>query len=272
VNERWKVSEVARIARVSVRTLHHYDAVGLLPPSGRTDAGYRLYARRDLERLQQILVFRELGFALEAIGRLLDETPMQRADALRAQRALLVEKRDRTDAVIRSVERTLASMDDGSDMEVGEMFEGFEDLTEAPADLRRHHREHAAEAHERWGDTDAFTESMRRAKSLRREDWATLERLGEEAEARMAELLAAGADPEGQAAMDGAEAMRAHIDRWFYPCSHGMHAGLADMYEADPRFRAHYEDRAPGLAAFVAKAIRANARRAAEADLGGSTG
>jgi DNA-binding transcriptional MerR regulator len=103
VNERWKVSEVARIARVSVRTLHHYDAVGLLPPSGRTDAGYRLYARRDLERLQQILVFRELGFALEAIGRLLDETPMQRADALRAQRALLVEKRDRTDAVIRSV-------------------------------------------------------------------------------------------------------------------------------------------------------------------------
>ena len=77
----------------------------------------------------------------------------------------------------------------------------------------------------------------------------------------MARLLAAGADPEGEEAMAGAEAMRLHIDRWFYPCSPAMHSGLADLYESDARFRAHYEERAEGLAAFVAQAIRANAAR-----------
>lgn len=259
----WQVSEVARIAKVSVRTLHHYDEIGLLAPRERTGAGYRLYGRVELERLQQILVYRELGFALDAIGRLLDEPALERAAALRAQRRLLLQKRDRTDAVIRSVDRTLASIEGTVVMSTEEMFEGFEDLVDAPAHVREHHREHANEAHARWGDTDAWATSMKRARSMRREDWATLERLGEETEARMATLLEAGADPEGEGAMDGAEAMRLHIDRWFYPCAHAMHAGLADMYEADPRFREHYETRAPGLATFVAAAIRANARRAA---------
>lgn len=262
VEPRWRVSEVARVAKVSVRTLHHYDEIGLLAPRERTGAGYRLYGRAELERLQQILVYRELGFALDAIGRLLDEPALERAAALRAQRRLLVEKRDRTDAVIRSVDRTLASIEGTVVMSTEEMFEGFEDLVHAPEHAREHHREHANEAHARWGDTDAWATSMKRVRSMRREDWASLERLGEETEARMAALLEAGADAEGEEAMDGAEAMRLHIDRRFYPCTHAMHAGLADMYEADPRFREHYEKRAPGLASFVAAAIRANARRA----------
>lgn len=258
----WRVSEVAAIAKVSVRTLHHYDEIGLLGPRERSGAGYRLYAPADLERLQQILLYRELGFALEAISALLDQPALDRAAALRAQRELLVEKRDRTDAVIRSVDRTLQAMEEGTQMDTNAMFDGFEDLPEAPEEVRRHHRRHAREARDRWGETPEYAESMRRAKSLSRADWVSLRRLGEETEARMAALLAAGADPEGAEAMDGAEAMRLHIDRWFYPCAHAMHAGLADMYEADGRFREHYEKRAPGLASFVATAIRTNARRA----------
>jgi MerR family transcriptional regulator, thiopeptide resistance regulator len=77
----------------------------------------------------------------------------------------------------------------------------------------------------------------------------------------MAALPAAGASPTSPEAMDAAESMREHIERWFYPCSHPMHVGLADMYVADPRFAAHYDNRAEGLAAFVASAIRANADR-----------
>jgi len=117
------------------------------------------------------------------------------------------------------------------------------------------------EARERWGDTEAFKESARRTKRYKPEDWAKIKAEGEGVEAAMAALLSAGEAADGPKAMDLAERARLHIDRWFYPCSRGMHAALADMYTADARFAAHYEERAAGLAAFVADAIRANARR-----------
>ena len=124
---------------------------------------------------------------------------------------------------------------------------------------------HADEARERWGHTDAYKESARRTKQYRPEDWAKIKAEGEAVEAGMATLLRAGEPADGARAMDLAEEARMHIDRWFYPCSHKMHVGLADMYVADARFTAHYEERASGLAAYVATAIRANARRASPA-------
>lgn len=257
----WTVGEVAERAHVTVRTLHHYDAIGLLVPSARSDAGYRLYTEDDLARLYQVLLYRELGFPLEAIARLLDDPALDRRAALLAQRALLEEKRRKLDAVIAAVDRALETIEKGKTMSSDEIFEGFDALADAPEEVRAHHAEYGREARERWGETEAYRESMRRVRGYSRGDW---ERIGAEAdavEARMAELLAAGANLTGPEAMDGAEAMRRHIDRWFYPCSHEMHVGLAAMYEADPRFTAYYEKRAPGLAAFVAAAIRANAAR-----------
>lgn len=120
----------------------------------------------------------------------------------------------------------------------------------------------AEEARERWGDTDAYKESARRTKRYTAEDWKRIKAEGEAVEAAMAALSTAGAPADGEEAMDLAERARLHIDRWFYPCSHGMHTALAALYTADERFAAHYDQRAPGLAAFVAEAIRANARRA----------
>lgn len=266
--KQWTVSEVAGLAHVTVRTLHYYDEIGLLVPSDRSEAGYRLYSETDLERLHQILLYRELGFALETIVQVLDEPSIDRLTALRSQRDLLVEKRRKTEAVIRAVDRTLEAMTGGKKMNAQEMFEGFEDLPEAPAVVRAHHATHAEEAHERWGDTDAYAGSLRRAKGYSKDDWNRIQEQGEQHEAGMASLMEAGEDPEGVEAMAMAEAMRQHISRWFYPCSHEMHAGLADMYEADQRFKAHYEKRAEGLAGFVASAIRANALRAWEEDAG----
>lgn len=120
---------------------------------------------------------------------------------------------------------------------------------------------YADEARERWGHTEAYKESARRTKRYQPGDWAKIEAESEAVERGMAELLAAGEAPDGARAMDLAETARLHIDRWFYPCPHTMHVGLADMYTADPRFTAHYDEREPGLAAFVAAAIRANAAR-----------
>ena len=252
---RWTVGEVAGLAHVSVRTLHHYDEIGLLVPSERSGAGYRLYGDFDLQRLHQILLYRELGFPLDAIRRMLDEPALDRRSELEAQRALLIESKLRTEAVIQAVDRTLESMERGKKMTTEEMFEGFEDLRHAPDHIRTHHAEHAQETHERWGESEPFKESMRRARKYTRTEWETMRREGEEHEEHMAWLMEAGADPKGKQARAAAEAMRRHI----YPCSPGMHAGLADLYEADARFAAHYEKRAEGLAAFTARAIRANA-------------
>lgn len=249
---RHTVSQVARMAHVTVRTLHHYDEIGLLAPSGRGRNGYRQYSDQDLRRLHRILLFRELGFSLEEIRSALEDPTFDQREALRRQRALLEEKIRRKEAVIRALDVTLHALEEGRDMDATEMFEGFGDFD---------HARYADEAEERWGETDAWKESTRRTKSYGKAEWAALKGEVDTLEARWAELLAAGADPGSHDAMEVAEAARLHIDRWFYPCSHAMHEGLAEMYEADPRFREHYEKRAPGLAAFVATSIRANRRR-----------
>ncbi|NJD19999.1 MAG: hypothetical protein FIA95_12060 [Gemmatimonadetes bacterium] len=120
----------------------------------------------------------------------------------------------------------------------------------------------ADEARERWGHTDAYKESARRTKQYKPADWAKIKAEAEAVEAGLAALLRAGEPADGVQAMDLAEEARLHIHRWFYPCPHTMHVGLAEMYTADPRFTAHYDEREPGLAAFVATAIKANAKRA----------
>ena len=124
------------------------------------------------------------------------------------------------------------------------------------------HAQYEAEAKERWGNTEAYKESSHRTKSYTPDDWAKIKAESEGIEAGLAAALTDGDAPDGERAMGLAEAARLHIDRWFYPCSHAAHVGLADMYTADARFRAHYDDRAEGLAEFVATAIKANAARA----------
>ncbi len=135
-----------------------------------------------------------------------------------------------------------------------EMFEVFGDFDPT---------EHEAEVQERWGDTDAYRESRRRTTSYTTEDWVRIKTDQEEVEMRLLLAMQAGHGPTSTEAMDAAEAHRANISRWFYDCDYAVHRGLADMYVADPRFTASYDQRAPGLAAFVHDAIHANANRSA---------
>lgn len=248
----WKVGEVARLAHVTVRALHHYDDIGLLSPSSRTGSGYRLYGEEDLERLHRILLFRELELPLDAIARLLDGPPGERARALRTQRDRLADQLRRKEAVLRAVDATLDAMEKGTRMDTTGMFEGFDQFD---------HARYAEEAEERWGDTAAYRESTRRAKAYSGDDWARIHQEAEGIVAALARLMAGGRAPDDDDALDLAERHRQHIDRWFYPCPPRMHAGLADMYQADARFGEYFEKRAEGLTAFVADAIRANAAR-----------
>ena len=244
------VSQVAKIAHVTVRALHHYDQRGLLVPSERSAAGYRLYSDRDLERLQQILLLRQLDFSLEAIGPLIDATAYDRKQALEAQRELLLAQRGRTNAIIRGVDAALSVLNGDSPMDKKKMFEGFEEMDASKYDV---------EAKEKWGETDAYKVSMRRTKAYSKDDWARIKAEEEAIQAGLAELLTSGVSAESDEAVDLAEQHRQHIDRWYYPCSPEMHVGLSDMYTADPRFEEHFEKRAKGLASYVQTAITANA-------------
>ncbi len=122
------VSQVAKLAGVSVRALHHYDEIGLLRPSGRSEAGYRLYEQQDLQQLQQVLFFKELGFPLEEITRIVGDPAFDLRAALRMQRQLLTERATRVQALIQAVDSALESIEQGTVMTKEEMFEVFGDF------------------------------------------------------------------------------------------------------------------------------------------------
>ena len=120
---------------------------------------------------------------------------------------------------------------------------------------------YADEARERWGDTPQYQESQRRTATYTGADWDEIRRAGGEIEQALGAALRAGEPATGDTATDLAERHRLHIDRWFYPCPPQTHTGLGDMYVADARFTAHYEEVAPGLARYLRDAIHANAAR-----------
>jgi DNA-binding transcriptional MerR regulator len=250
----YKVGEVARLARVSVRALHHYDEIGLLEPSARSAAGYRLYTTEDLERLQHVLFYRQIGVGLAEIRELMADPAFDRREALVAQRDLLASQVHRLAAMLGLIDKTLAAREEGIPMSQEEMFEVFGDFDPS---------EHEDEVKERWGETDACKESARRTRRYTKDDWARFTAESDAVSAGIASLMDEGVSPEAPRAMDAVERHRLLIDAWFYPCPHEMHLHLGQMYVADPRFTATYEKIHPGMARYVCDAISANAARAA---------
>lgn len=206
-------------------------------------AGYRLYTNTDLERLQQILFFRELGFSLNEIKEILDRPNFDRRQALLDHRLLLLERRSRLERLVQSVHRTLEAMERGSQMDVKDMFDGFDPV------------KYEEEARQRWGHTKAYQESAKRTKSYTKEDWAAIRRETSEIMQGIASLMDRDAsDPEVQGWV-----RRHHqqINERFYTCPPEMYRGLGDMYVQDERFTANYEKVRPGLARFMQAAIHA---------------
>ena len=252
------MGEVASIAGVSVRTLHHYDETGVLVPSSRTRSGYREYDSGDLDRLQELLIYRRLGFSLREITTLLDEPGHDRRGALLRQRALVGERIAELRGVQELVDRTLTSLEGATAMTEQDEFAGL-------GTFERNEAEFGTEVRQRWGETEAYAESARRTSAYGEDDWAVIRAEGESIDSDWASLLASGEPGDGVAAMDVAERHREHISQWFYPCSHEMHADLGEMYVADPRFAERYDSFREGLAAYVRDAVLANGLRSLDA-------
>ncbi len=248
----YTVGAVARLAGVTVRTLHHYDEIGLLTPRERTDAGYRRYGDPDLDRLQRILFYRELGFGLDQIRDVLADGSGTSLGHLRRQHGLLKERIGRLERMVAAVEKEMEAHKMGIRLSPEERFEVFGDFN--PDD-------HAAEVEERWGDTEPYRESTRRTARYTKADWVRIKAEGKAAIDQVVAAREAGKPADSPEAMDGADAHRRQINDAFYECSYQMHVGLAEMYLADPRLTATYEKIAPGLAQYLHDAIKANAAR-----------
>jgi DNA-binding transcriptional MerR regulator len=246
----YQVKEAARIAGVSVRTLHHYDEIGLLVPQRRTASGYRLYGEAELLRLQQICIGRELGLPLEEIRRALDDPGFDHVRALKEQRSWLQGRAQTTAAMIRAVDAALAMLKTPTEntMNAKELFEGFDAS------------KYEAEARQRWGGTDAYATSKKRTSKFSATDWKRVHAEQAAIFTAAAAALKAGKAAEDESVLDLAERHRQYIDRWFYPCSASMHCALAEMYENDSRFAQTIDKFAPRLTQFLSAAIRENAR------------
>ncbi len=247
----WTVGQVADLVGVTVRTLHHYDEIGLLKPSERSSAGYRLYTEADLARLQQVVVYRRLELPLDEIATLL-RGDADAAAHLRRQRDVVIHRLDELHGLVSAIDRALERTMEHRPATPEDLKELFGDAFDDG---------YQQEAQERWGETEQWQQSRSRTASYTPADWRDVKAEMDAVNAAFVAALASGEPPTGAAAMDAAEQHRRHIDERFYAVSYDFHRGLADMYVADPRFTKTYEDLAPGLAAYVHDAIHANADR-----------
>ncbi len=245
------VGQVAETFGVTVRTLHHYDEVGLVVPSERTHAGYRIYTDADLSRLSTVVTYRRLGLPLDEVRALLDGDGSA-LEHLQRQRAAVVSRLGELEELVTAIDRAL-------EREMNEQPATTEDLKELFG--KSYDEEYQAEAQERWGESDAWTQSQARTSRYTKADWAEVKEEQDAVNAALVAALESGEPATSEAAMDAAEAHRRHIHDRFYDVSHDFHRGLADMYLADPRFTKTYEDLAPGLAQYVHDAVHANADR-----------
>ncbi|MEU7578785.1 MerR family transcriptional regulator [Streptomyces sp. NPDC041068] len=248
----YSVGQVAGFAGVTVRTLHHYDEIGLLAPGGRSHAGHRRYSEADLDRLQQILFYRELGFPLDEVSALLDDPEADPRAHLRRQHELLTARIEKLQKMAAAVETAMEARKMGINLTPEEKFEVFGDQDPD---------QYAEEVQDRWGNTEAYRESQRRSASYTKDDWKRINDEFSAIHAHMGDLLDQGVAADSQEAMDGAEEHRLFICRNHYECAHELHTCLGEMYVSDERFTAFYEAIRPGLAVFMRDAILANAAR-----------
>ncbi|HEL1587013.1 TPA: MerR family transcriptional regulator [Streptococcus suis] len=236
MNEKWTVKQVSQLTGLTVRTLHHYDQIGLLKPAFVAENGYRYYNQENLARLQEILLFRELDFPLKDIQQLLDVTEVNRQQVLRDHITLLELKRERLDRIINHAR--LLTEKGGEVMD----FRAF-DSSQLDA--------YKAEAKERWGQTAAYAEFEERYDAIKDQVFAQEMQAIFEAFGKMQSLEADHPDVQAQVAN-----LQAYITENFYTCTKEILQNLGLMYVEDERFSANI-DRAggPGTAAFVSQAI-----------------
>jgi len=244
------VGATASAVGVTVRTLHHWDAMGLVRPSERTVGGYRLYSAVDVARIHRVLIYRELGLPLADIGALLDAPAIDATEPLRHQRAQLVERVSRLQGMVDAVDRMIEATSAGILLSAEEQVAIFGEQWQ-PAWV--------AGARDRWGDTAQWAQYAERSAGMTAEDWRQVAENIAALDGDLAAAKRAGVSPGSAEGNTLAERHRASIGVYFH-CTHSMHVCLGRKYTAEPGFAAHYDAIEPGLTLWLRDLIDANAR------------
>mgnify|MGYP000966772799 FL=1 len=245
----YTINQLAKLAGVSTRTLRYYDQCGLLPPKTVRSNGYRIYGETEVNRLQQILFYRELGVELSEIGRILAEKDFDGLSALQNHLTALREKRARLDRLIDNVQKSISAMKGEAEMTDEEKFEGFKEKL-----ISDNEQKYGGEIREKYGD-EAVDRSNTKLKNMTKEQYGELEALTQELNRTLKAAFEQG-DPGGELAQKACALHKRWLCFYWDHYSKEAHRGVAQMYVDDPRFTAYYDAVAPGCAVFLRDAVR----------------
>ncbi len=244
----YTVQKLAKIAGISTRTLRYYDEIDILKPARINSSGYRIYGQAEVDKLQQIMFFRELGVSLEAIKDIVSAPAFDGALALREHREKLLEKRNQLDQLIANVNKTIALTEGRMNMSDQEKFEGFKKKM-----IDENEKKYGKEIREKYGK-DTVEKSNAKVMNMTQEQHDAVTALAEELYSTLAAAFKTG-NPAGELAQKAANLHKQWLTFYWTEYSKEAHAGLAQMYVDDERFTAHYDSEQPGTAVFLRDAI-----------------
>ncbi|MBD2871820.1 MerR family transcriptional regulator [Paenibacillus arenilitoris] len=244
----YTIQKLGRLAGISTRTLRYYDEIDMLKPARINSSGYRIYGQAEVDRLQQILFYKELGVSLDEIKAIVASPDFDGDAALREHRAKLLERRVQLDLLIANVDKTLAQREGKMTMTDKERFEGFKQQL-----IDENERKYGKEIREKYGE-EQVERSNQALKNMTEEQYREVEKLGEEVLSTLAAAFATG-DPAGELAQKTADLHKQWLTFYWGNYSKEAHAGVAQMYVDDERFAAYYDKRQPGGAEFLRDAV-----------------
>lgn len=244
----YTVRKLGEMAGISTRTLRYYDEIGILKPARINSSGYRIYGRAEVDKLQQILFYKELGMDLESIKEIVNSPKFDTIKALKDHRKNLLAKKKRLDMLIANLDKTIAYSERRIIMTDKEKFEGFKQEL-----IDENEAKYGQEIREKYGD-EAVDKSYRKLKNMTKEQYDELSRLEAELMDTLRDAFRTG-DPAGETAQKAADLHRRWLCYYWDSYNKEAHAGLARMYVDDPRFTAYYDKEQPGMAEFLRDAI-----------------
>jgi len=244
----YTIQKLAAMAGVSTRTLRYYDEIGLLKPARINSSGYRIYGQAEVDKLQQILFYRELEVGLEQIKDIINAPDFDVLKALREHLDKLLVKRKKVETLISTVEKTIAEKEGRIVMSDKEKFEGFKQKL-----IEENEKKYGKEAREKYGD-EAVERSNQQFRNMSEEEYKKLINLEKEIKDILAEAMKEG-DPASSLAQKAAQLHREWISFCWGTYDKEAHRGIAQMYVDDERFTAYYDDKQPGTAKFLRDAI-----------------
>ncbi|WHY01744.1 MerR family transcriptional regulator [Neobacillus sp. DY30] len=244
----YTIQKLANLAGVSTRTLRYYDEIGILKPARINSSGYRIYGQAEVNTLQQILFYRELGVGLDSIKDIVTAPTFDGAKALREHREKLLEKREQLDLLIANVDKTIALTEGRITMSNKEKFEGFKKKM-----IEDNEKKYGKEIRDKYGN-DKVEASNAKVMNMTEEQYEEVTALAEQIQSTLAEAFKSG-DPAGELAQKAADLHKQWLTYYWKEYSKEAHAGLAQMYVDDERFTAYYDKEQPGTAEFLRDAI-----------------